>query len=80
MLFVFVGLNALNECEKTLLRKLRDCRRAEFCWDYSGKLISDPKNRSSFFMSENVIEFPQAAVWDAEGMGIPEINEVSVPS
>ena len=80
VLFVFVGLNALNECEKTLLRKLRDCRRAEFCWDYSGKLISDPKNRSSFFMSENVIEFPQAAVWDAEGMGIPEINVVSVPS
>ena len=33
--FVFVGLNALNECEKTLLRKLRDADRAEFCWDYS---------------------------------------------
>lgn len=80
VLFVFVGLNALNECEKTLLRKLRDCKRAEFCWDYSGKLISDPKNRSSFFMSENVVEFPQAAVWDVEGIDIPEINVVSVPS
>ena len=29
--FVFVGLNALNECEKMLLRKLRDAGRAEFC-------------------------------------------------
>ena len=78
--FVFVGLNALNECEKTLLRKLRDAGRAEFCWDYSGELISDPKNRSSFFMSENVVEFPQAAAWDVGGLKIPEINVVSVPS
>jgi hypothetical protein len=78
--FVFVGLNALNECEKTLLRKLRDAGMAEFCWDYSGELISDPKNRSSFFMSENVVEFPQAAAWDVEGLKMPEINVVSVPS
>lgn len=78
--FVFVGLNALNECEKTLLRKLRDAGRAEFCWDYSGEMISDPQNRSSVFMSENVIEFPQAAQWDREGLALPQINVVSVPS
>ena len=78
--FVFVGLNALNECEKMLLRKLRDAGKAEFCWDYSGDMISDSKNRSSFFMSENVLEFPQAAVWDREGLNVPEINVVSVPS
>ncbi len=78
--FVFVGLNALNECEKVLLRKLRDAGRAEFCWDYSGEMISDPQNRSSVFMSENVVEFPQAARWDRDGVGVPEINVVSVPS
>ena len=77
---VFVGLNALNECEKTLLRKLRDASLAEFCWDYSGKMIRDPRNRSSFFMEENVREFGQAAEWDEEGTGVPEINVVSVPS
>ena len=78
--FVFVGLNALNECEKTLLRKLRDAGKAEFCWDYSGALIRDPQNRSSVFMSENVIEFPQAAQWDTDGLELPRINVVSVPS
>lgn len=78
--FVFVGLNALNECEKTLLRKLRDASMAEFCWDYSGDLISDPQNRSSLFMSENVVEFPQVSSWDPCGVGAPEINVVSVPS
>ncbi len=77
---VFVGLNALNECEKTLLRKLRDAGLAEFCWDWSGDMIRDPQNRSSFFMADNVLEFPQALEWDSEGMGCPEINVVSVPS
>lgn len=78
--FVFVGLNALNECEKTLLRKLRDAGKAEFCWDWSGDIIKDPQNRSSFFMADNVLEFPQAARWDPEGVECPEINVISVAS
>ena len=78
--FVFVGLNALNECEKIVLRKLKKCSRAEFCWDYSGEWIQDEQNRSSFFMSGNIEEFPQAAEWDPQGVGVPEINVVSVPS
>ena len=78
--FVFVGLNALNECEKTLLRKLRDASMAEFCWDYSGKLIRDKQNKSSFFLEENVNEFKQAADWDPEPLPIPEINVIGVPS
>ena len=78
--FVFVGLNALNECEKVLLRRLRDCSRAEFCWDYSGEMIQNPQNRSSLFMADNVIEFPQAASWDEGGLEVPQINVVSVPS
>ena len=78
--FVFVGLNALNECEKTLLRKLRDAGRAEFSWDWSGDMIKDPQNRSSFFMADNVLEFPQAARWDPEGVECPEINVISVAS
>lgn len=80
MSFVFVGLNALNECEKILMRKLRDCSKAEFCWDYSGKLISDPQNRSSLFMSENIVEFPQAAIWDTGEPMLPQVNVVSVSS
>ena len=78
--FVFVGLNALNECEKSLLRKLKAAEIAEFCWDYSGELISDPQNRSSVFLSENIKEFKQADKWDADGLKIPNINILSVPS
>lgn len=79
--FVFVGLNALNECEKKLLRHLRNAGRAEFCWDWSGEWIKNPKNRASFFMSVNVREFPQAFTPDAEtGLPETEFNLVSVPS
>ena len=42
--FVFVGLNALNECEKVVLRKMRDARIAEFCWDWSGDMIRHELN------------------------------------
>lgn len=80
MEYVFVGLNALNECEKVLLRKLRDCGKAEFCWDWSGDMIRDPQNRSSFFMSDNVLEFPQDQKWDVQGLAVPEINVISVAS
>lgn len=78
--FVFVGLNALNECEKLLMRKLRNAGLAEFCWDYSSSMIRDPHNRSSFFMDSNVTEFPQAFRPDPEGLPVPEVNVLSVPS
>lgn len=78
--FVFVGLNALNECEKTVLRKLRNASLAEFCWDWSGDLIRDPQNRSSFFMSDNVKEFPQAFRLDPDGLVLPSFNVLSIAS
>lgn len=78
--FVFVGLNTLNECEKKLLHKLKEISRAEFCWDYSGEMIRDPQNRSSLFMSENVKEFPQVTRWDEQTVGVPTVNVVSVSS
>lgn len=80
MKYVFVGLNALNECEKALMRKMRDAGVAEFCWDYSGDMIRDPKNKSSFFMSENIKEFPQSFMPDPDGVNVPVFRVISVPS
>ena len=79
--YVFVGLNALNECEKKLLRHLRDAGSAEFCWDWSGEWIRDPKNRASFFMEANVSEFQQAFRPDiCEPLPKTAFNIVSVSS
>lgn len=77
--FVFVGLNALNECEKTVMRKMRDAGLAEFCWDWCSSMIRDEQNRSYPFMKENTSDFPMT--WDLEPLGkTPVINVVSVPS
>lgn len=78
--FVFVGLNALNACERRVMGKMRDAGRAEFCWDFSGNMLRDSRNHASFFMKRNVEEFPQAFELDPEGLVTPEIEVVSVPS
>lgn len=78
--FVFVGLNALNECEKILLKRLRNASLAEFCWDYSSEWIKDKKNKSSFFLSQNISDFPQAFNLDPEGLVPPKFKVLSVPS
>ena len=78
-LFVFTGLNALNECEKTVMRKMRDASLAEFCWDYSGSMIKDAANRSSVFLSGNVREFPMTFALDEED-NVPETDVISVSS
>ena len=78
--FVFTGLNALNECEKKVLSRMRDAGLAQFCWDYSSDMIKDPRNRSSFFMRENVVNYPQAFDLDPEPLQEPEIEVIGVPS
>ena len=77
--FVFVGLNALNECEKVLLRRLHRAGLAEFCWDYRSEAIRNPHNKSSLFLSDFVIEFPNAFEPDPEGLPQTEFNVLSVP-
>lgn len=92
--YVFVGLNTLNECEKTVLRKMRNAGMAHFCWDFSGPLISDPLNRASFFMKGpdsltpgNLDEFPmdEDLVLDPDGTSwdngrSARVQVLSVPS
>ena len=79
--YIFTGLNALNECEKTVLRRMRNAGLAEFCWDWSSAMIKDPLNKASMFMSQNVRDFPQAFEPDGGDCGPgPRIEIVSVPS
>ena len=78
--YVFVGLNALNECEKAVMSKMRNAGIAEFCWDYSSRFIKDKVNKSSFFMSRNVEDFPQSFAIDPEGLPDPDVSVIKVPS
>ena len=76
--YVFVGLNALNECERTVLARMRDARLAEFVWDYVSEEIKDKANKASFFMKRNVLDFPQS--FPVEAGPRPAVTVISVPS
>ena len=76
--YVFIGLNALSLCEKTVLQRMRDAGVAEFCWDFVSEAVRDPRNKSSVFMRDNVREFPNAFQVDADGS--PSFHVVSIAS
>ena len=78
--YVFVGLNALNECEKVVLRRMRDAGVAEFCWDFVSEAVRDPRNRSSFFLRDQVREFPNAFPIGGVDASGPSYHVVSVAS
>ena len=78
--FVFVGLNALNECEKRVMARMRDAGLASFCWDWTEGWMSDPQNKSSVFMRDNLLEFPQAFPLEDIRGHTPHIDVLAVPS
>ena len=78
--FIFVGLNALNECEKKVMARMRDAGIARFCWDWdAGGWMSDPQNKSTVFMKANLSAYPQAFTLE-QVTGTPKVNVLSVPS
>ncbi len=83
--FVFVGLNALNQCEKELLKQLQTQNRAQFYWDFPTKMEEDADNPAGFFLRDNCKDFPQEKgfscpeiKWDPENP--PYFEVISIPS
>lgn len=77
---VFVGMNALNECEKNILNNLKKRGVADFYWDYYSEMVRDPQNRSSEFISYNLSNFPPSMEIDISNPETPEIEIIGVAS
>ena len=56
--YLFVGLNALNKCEKQLFKWLKESGKAEFYWDYDSWYLGNPVNDAGKFLRENLLKFP----------------------
>jgi CRISPR/Cas system-associated exonuclease Cas4 (RecB family) len=56
--YVFIGFNALNECEKTIFRKLEKLGKAMFFWDYGDFYLKDAENEAGRFLRINRMLFP----------------------
>jgi hypothetical protein len=54
-MFHFIGFNALNECEKTIMKKLKKENKARFYWDYDNSYLTGSKlNSAGFFLKDNL--------------------------
>lgn len=54
----FIGFNALNNCEKRLMKALKKEGKARFYWDYDNSFIAEGQHNSAgLFMRENLKMF-----------------------
>ncbi|MGE0088127.1 MAG: PD-(D/E)XK nuclease family protein [Bacteroidales bacterium] len=53
-MYVFVGFNALNNCEKALFDHLKNNKKAEFYWDYDELYINNENYEAGLFLRENI--------------------------
>ena len=77
---VFVGLNALNECEKRLLDALQKECDTDFYWDFYGPMVTDEKNKSSLFLRENIRNYPSRHAIEPALAASQSFRSISVPS
>lgn len=80
--FVFIGFNALNPCEKTLMSVLQKRDQADFYWDYEAAELRDNNNPASLFFVENTRLFPSKFVIEpaTELLNEKKIELLSIPS
>lgn len=55
--YIFIGLNALNNCEKQFFKFLQKQGLADFLWDYDRFYLDDNMNEAGKFMRQNLTEF-----------------------
>lgn len=54
----FVGFNALNSCERSLMSALRKAGKARFYWDYDESYITGIRlNSAGYFLKDNIAVF-----------------------
>lgn len=80
--FVFIGFNALNPCERTLMAELQKRGQTDFYWDYDAAELRDSDNQASRFYAENIHIFPSKYPIEplVESLQEKEIELIAVPS
>ncbi|MDP2338163.1 MAG: PD-(D/E)XK nuclease family protein [Bacteroidota bacterium] len=80
--YVFIGFNALNNCEEAIFKKLENQQKAMFFWDYDDFYLKDSENEAGRFLRTNLISFPAPKSFIPENQ-LPasqrKITLVSVP-
>ena len=83
--YVFLGFNALTASERELMVRLQGMSKADFYFDYDSPYLSDPQNKASLFMEDNLRLFTSRFVIPDSRLAtssndIGDITLISVPS
>ena len=79
-MFHFVGFNALNNCEKTIMRELNKSGRASFYWDYDKYYVNNNNHEAGHFIRQNIYEFPAEKEYAANSDMKCPVKVYSTPS
>lgn len=63
--YIFLGFNALSECEKKIFHFLKDRKQAFFYWDYDTYYKDDTSHEAGIFVRKNLTFFPNELSQDA---------------
>ena len=55
--YIFIGFNALNNCEKRLFTYLDNNKLADFYWDYDESYISNQHFEAGLFLRDNIKQY-----------------------
>ncbi|MBO7342908.1 MAG: PD-(D/E)XK nuclease family protein [Alistipes sp.] len=55
--YIFIGFNALSECERRILKYLDRQGRCDFLWDYDSFYTEDKNQEAGYFLRDNIREF-----------------------
>ena len=80
--YVFIGFNALTNCEKYFFESLQKQKRAIFFWDYDDYYFDNLWHEAGVFIRENVKRFPSEWKIDSNNLLNPNknIEIIAVPS
>jgi CRISPR/Cas system-associated exonuclease Cas4 (RecB family) len=83
--YVFIGFNALNNCENALLNYLQNNKKGDFYWDYDTAYIENETFEAGLFLRENIKNFKQPLSFNSQSIftnlsGNKNIEVISVPS
>lgn len=69
---IFVGLTAINRCERKLMMQLKLDGKAEFCWDYADARLKPDSivTSAAYFTRQNLSDFPNALSEEEQQEGL----------
>lgn len=75
---IFIGFNALNECEFKLFQQLAKKSTTQFYWDYDEFYMNIDSHEANYFMKRNISVFPMPKDFSFEKNTFSKLNSINI--